>query len=264
MNRENPEYPEKKEQTKALLDAALTLPDRRRYDNPCLDLPRKLGEFLVENGYVNDLKVWLGSWGKKYMEREKTIYLNEKPMPHDMYNRYFFRLGQNQRGQDIFPSEGDEADRYGILHETNHAYQLLLMDIEAGSKEAWYGNIMNSRFGTTVLDRLVQLCLYVRMTSSKGLTLWGSQPDYNSIENRDVNLIARSVEDANELVTMAIWHPDYFALYLNYLAGQIPEYSLDQVIADGLQPITPEQKKSLQDIMGKYIQTMRQVIETES
>lgn len=251
---------DQKERTKELLDAALTLPDRRNFDNSISQLPRELCSFLVDAEFINDFKVWEGSWGMKYSKLEKAVYMNDRPMPREVYNHYCFRLGVNSRGKPLFPAEGNEYGQYSILHEVNHAYQDLMMTVESGSVNQYYEDLKNNRFGSTAFSKLIEQCLLIRMTKPSGITTWGNQPSYNGIENIDNNLITRSIEDANELVTMAMWHPDYLSIYLNYLSGDIPGYTKAQVLADGLQIISPAEKTFLQNIINEYIQTMRRVI----
>ena len=250
------EYPSE-EQTAENVATYLTLPERRNAGNPNKELPRTLGSFLVENRYITGIDMWRGSWGCKY--ENGTIYLNDRPMSDEQYNYYIFRIGENPAtGEQLFTENGDEADQYRFLHETGHAYQQYLMDQECPDNPGdWYNKVVAGSI-TSTFGKLWKSCYNNRKRDREqgGLSTWGNVPDYNSLPQPSQNAV-RALEDANELVTMYLWHPHYLRTFLHYISGQIPGYGETNLREDKLTKITPEAAESLYDGIARYVEAMK-------
>lgn len=237
--------------------AYLTLPEKRDAGNQDKNLAKGLGSFLVDQGYISEIDMWRGSWGCKY--ENKKIYLNELPMPDDQYNYYIFRLGENsETGKELFPTKGEEADQYRFLHETSHAYQEFLMDKESsGSSGAWYNKVLSHEIDSN-LGLLFEYCYKKRNEShNRGLSTWGNVPDYNNVRHLPSQNAVRAIEDANELVTMYLWHPEYLDTFFDYVSGKIPGYDDSNLQEDKLTKITEEERESLKILLEEYITEMK-------
>lgn len=237
--------------------AYLTLPEKRDAGNQDKNLAKVLGSFLVDQGYISGIDMWRGSWGCKY--ENKKIYLNEQPMPDDQYNYYIFRLGENsETGKKLFPTKGEEADQYRFLHETSHAYQEFLMDKESSdSSGAWYNKVLSNEIDSN-LGLLFEYCYKKRQENPDcGLSTWGNVPDYDNVQHLSSRNAVRAIEDANELVTMYLWHPEYLDTFLDYVSGKIPGYDDSNLKEDKLTKITEEERKSLKILLEEYITEMK-------
>ncbi len=139
------EEQEKLEKFKKIVGNWLTLPEKAKEENPDEDLPKKLGDFLVEKKVINKIDAWRGSWGFKY--EEGTIYISENPIPENAKNYYIFRMPSelsDGREVNLFPEKEKEIDVYRFLHETSHAYQEYLMKKESPDDPGrWYGRALS-------------------------------------------------------------------------------------------------------------------------
>lgn len=242
------------------VSAYLTLPEKRNFENPDIDLPKALGQFLIDKGFINKLGMWHGSWGFHY--EDKKISISDKPMSPEIYNYYIFRLGSNpETNKPLYPTTEDEAKTYRFLHETSHAYQDYLAQKECPEDpESWHTKASQLRLETP-FALLFTTCLRNRQkTLNRGLSTWGNVPDYS--QDPRTELAARTLDDANELVTMELWNPKYFETYLDYLAGDIPGYGDQNLAKDGLTKISESGKKTLAFLVKEYVKQMKQELST--
>lgn len=246
----------------------LTLPERREGGNPEKELARELGIFVVNQGYVSEIDMWKGSWGCKY--GNKKISINEYPMPQKEYEYYIFRLGADtETGTQLFPENGDETDQYRFLHETSHAYQQYLVDKESpDNPRMWYDRALKEGEGKidSNYGLLFEFCYRKRKESKRraedpdrGLSTWGNVPDYNCVSDASSQNAVRAIEDANELVTMYLWNPQYLTTFLEYLSGNVPGYDEMSLQEDRLLKISEKEKEkeSLKLLVGEYILEMK-------
>lgn len=249
-----------KEKTHDSVDAFLILPERIGENNNDRYLGKKLGNFLVDEDYIKDIKIWHGSWGFKYKDKEIAIAENE--MSEENYKYYIFRLGVNSKnGECLYPKLGDETDQYRFLHETNHAYQDYLINKESRKNNIdsvnWHNKAVVEELDSN-FSLLFKFCYENRKNNyGKGLSTWGNVPDYNSIENQDSQNAIRAIEDANEMVTMYMWHPEYLETFLNYVSLNIPEYKELDLDKDGFTKISNQERESLKALIEMYIEEMK-------
>lgn len=222
------------------------MPEKRNEGNEDHELAKQLGDFLVDQEYIKAIDIWRGSWGCKYENRK--IYINDHQMPAAAYNYYIFRLGETLETQKpLFPEAGEEADQYRFLHETSHAYQEYLQAKESPDNPyRWCDRVISegNEHIDSNLSLLFKYCYKKRHDNpGKGLSTWGNVPDYNNIEDLRSQNATRAIEDANELVTMYLWHPEYLDTYLSYIAGEIPGYGEASIAEDQLIKISLAEKK---------------------
>lgn len=249
-----------KEELRKNVDGFLTLPDRGDGGNPDRELARELGSFLVDQGYIAGIDMWRGTWGCKY--EDKKVYLNEHPMPKKQYEYYIFRIGRDAAtGKQLYPENGRETDQYRFLHETSHAYQQYLMEKESPENPLmWYDRVVKEGKGKikSIFGILFEYCFKKRTGNiNKGLSTWGNVPDYNCIQDLNSQGATRALEDANELVTMYLWNPQYLDTFLEYLSGNIPGYDEQSLQKDRLLKISGEEKAALKLLVEEYIREMK-------
>jgi len=247
------------------VEAFLTLPQRIEINNPDKDLSKNLGNFLVKKGYINEIKLWNRSWGFKY--EDKKIYIAENEMSEENYNYYIFRLGVNStNGECLFPRQGDESNQYRFLHETNHAYQDYLVHKESLESNipssSWYDKAVSGELDSN-FALLFQFCYENRKKNiTEGLSTWGNVPDYNSINHVASQTAIRAIEDANEMITMFIWHPEYLDAFLNYVSLNTHGYTEADLKKDCLTKLSVDKIKALKDLLELYIEEMKSSIAT--
>lgn len=250
----NPEEKSKKE-LKTNVEAFLSLPEKVKQENSESNLAKQLGSFLVDKGYIQDIDTW-NSWGFKY--ENKKISIAKDAMPDNAYNYYTFRLGKNSQGESIFPKQGDEINVYRFIHETSHAYQDYL--VKKDNVANWHDKAIKGEVEST-LAILFRYCYNKRKNHpGQGLSTWGNVPDYNSIQDAKSQNAIRAIEDANELITMYLWNPKYLKTYLNYLSKNINGYGEREINQDNLTIISNNEKESLEEIVGMYIDEMKENI----
>ncbi len=252
-----------KTELRGQVNAQLNLPNKREANNPDKDLARNLGDFLVDEGFISEIGINRGSWGYKY--ENKAINISGVPMPKAQYDYYIFRLGRDPNGgKELFPLIGDETDQYRFLHEVGHAYQDYLIHQESpDNPEGWYDRVLadggvavNSNF-----ELLFRYCFKKRVENpGKGLSTWGNVPDYESVQDQASQYATRAVEDANELIVMYLWNPQYLRTFLDYLSGKIPGYGDANLQEDGLIKISAEEVEALKLAIEEYIAGMKQEI----
>jgi len=238
---------------KSSVSAYLKIPERIRHNND--RIPARLGNFLIEKGFITKIDMWENSWGFKY--EAKTISISDNPMPDVAYQYYIFRLGTDEEtGQPLYPSK-EETNQYRFLHEACHAYQDFLTSEEnQDNPGGWYDKAYKREI-TSNYAKLFDYCFRKRAGNSKnGLSTWGNVPDYNVYSNK-TQQVARAIEDANELVTMYLWNPQYFETFLEYLSGNIAGFGEVNLSHDGLLKISHEDREKLKELIQKYVEEMK-------
>lgn len=243
-------------EVKKIVSIYLSPPERVRHSES--DLTQKLGSFLVDVGQIQAIDVWDNSWG--FMYKDKTIYMSGSDMPRNAYEYYVFRLGVDPyTGRHIFPNES-ETDQYRFLHEVGHAYQEYLTKVESPEDpELWYTKVRDGKIDSNY-SLLWKFCFKNRLEGNYGFSTWGNVPEYSKIKDPQSQTLARAMEDANELVNMYLWNPEYLKTYLNYLSGSIPGYGDLNLEHDKLGKITETQKRALFQIVKEYVSEMKEHI----
>ena len=247
------------------IESFLTLPERISETNENKNLPKNLGDFLVNNGFIKGVAMWKGSWGFKYNSVDKKISIAEREMSKENYEYYIFRLGNAQNGESLSPKQGDETDQYRFLHETGHAYQDYLVNKESSENNfdslSWYNKAVEGNNDST-FSMLFKLCFEIRKANeNKGLSTWGNVPDYENIDVKNNRVAVKALEDANELVVMQLWHPKYLDTFLDYLALKINGYNETSLEKDKLTKISLNTRQILKEIIELYIEEMKINIE---
>ena len=221
---------------------------------------RQLADFLTDRGYIKTVKLWNRSWGFGYVSNDKAIYISELDMPRERYDYFVFRLGTaSQNGERLYP-QPDEMDQYRFLHEVSHGYQDYAINRDGA--EDWHDRALNGDINSS-LSTLFSFCYQTRSENpGRGITTWGNQPDYNTISDNRSQIAIRAHEDANELVTMYLWSPEYFDTYLNYLSGNIPGYGESNLAQDGLAQLPNSKKELLKQVVLDYVDEMKRIINT--
>lgn len=243
------------------IDSFLTLPERISENNDDKSIPKELGNFLVESDFIKEVGLFKNSWGFMYSKDTRKISIADKEMSKESYNYYIFRLGKDEKGENLFPKFGDETDQYRFLHETCHAYQEYLIDKELSDRNlgqsSWYSDSVNGNNDST-FSILFNLCYKIRNSNEKkGLSTWGNVPDYGSIENNASRIATRALEDANELIVMRLWNSKYLETFLDYVSLNIDGYNEASLNEDNLVKIANNTKILIQQIVGKYIEEMK-------
>ncbi|MEI7792364.1 MAG: hypothetical protein WCI57_02675 [Candidatus Berkelbacteria bacterium] len=234
--------------------AFLTLPSKRDYDNPNVNLPDELGQFLVDKKYITAVEE-NDNWWYKYEDGE--ISCGRTPMNRAQYDAYIVQLGvRPDTGEPIWPTTNNDLAKYRFLHETGHAYQEYLSNEESGGNiPRWLGaaseHKVDSNYGI-----LFDSCYQRRnMDKSIGLSTWGNVSNY--AEDPETEVVARALEDANELVTMYLWNPGYLKIFLQYLCGELDDYGDDDLRKDRLRKITPEEKDAFFELVENYVDEIK-------
>lgn len=220
---------------------------------------KDLANKLTDEGLISEVKVWRNSWGYMYDPSGKSVYISQHPMPEQAYNRYVIMLGTDLQGNPLWPQR-DEMDQYRFLHEVSHAYQYYLVKKEVGIKGSQQIPSEGTEIGTdSTFGQLLDICHTIRkhFNGNKGLTTWGSQADYDTIQPKEEEIRTRAMEDANELVTMYLWNPFYFYKVMEYLAGDIPGYGVQSLSQDRLALITSYGKQKITDLVQDYVSEMK-------
>ncbi len=272
-----------KEKLKKKIEDCLDVPSKAVEGDENKDIERKLGNFLVDKGYIKGIKKREEDWGFMYHSVTRKISVSQKEMPHVKWEQCIFKVGINEKTKEnLFPSPGPETEKYRFLHEANHAYQEYLCCRESEEDpQAWYQKVLEGEINSCY-GKLFAFCFRKREENDeeegekrkkeKGISVWGNAPNYdckgeNSIPNRASEIAVRAQEDANELVTMFLWHPAYFNVYLDYLSlnhnnPQIREKELtkEDLEKRGLVRISKEEVDYLKQTVLEYIEEMKRNI----
>lgn len=240
------------------LKAYLQVPDRFNSKNN--EILQKLWKFLQWKWFIK--WIWVSNdWWFSYNSWTRNIYSASasNAMPKEAYNYYIFRLWKETSNQaNLFPDYWKETDRYRFLHEVWHAYQDYLINKEFPSNpDNWYTEAVSWRINSN-FAKLYKLCFELRTTpENRGLWLstWGNVPNYDN-PSYDPTWV-RALEDANELVTMYLWHYEYFATFMDYLSLDIRWYDKSSIIKDWLIPLDQETKQEIETLV---IELIKQII----
>ena len=277
-----------KEEILKYVSAFLTLPERARTENDNIELPKALGEFLVEQEYNKNIAMHYESWVFGYNSENKTIYISKEEMPQTTWRDFTFRKqttlesrdGEEPRNEPLGPvhpiynSNGGENELkvYRFLHETIYAYQEYLKDSESAKRKLdpkyYYENAVNQIIDTP-FAKLFSFCYlkrknnYERINVIRGLSTWGNIEDYNyedneEIPNQNSEHASRALKDANELITMYLWNPKYFETYMNYLS---PAPNAGELLyKKGLLKLKKEEACHLGDLVNILVEDMKESI----
>ena len=258
----------------------LTLPKRAETENQDKDLPKALGEFLVHQEYIKNIGMHEESWVFEYNSENRTIYISEEEIPSTTWRDFFFRKQTTlEEATELFPmhpiytpeGEKDELDIYRFLHETSHAYQEYLKDKESAENnfppKHYFDNAVKEKI-TTPFAKLFSFCYSKRKKNFeknsiiRGLSTWGGIQHYQygeneEIKNQNSEHAVRSLEDANELVTMFLWHRKYFETYLKYLQDNFPT----ELYKRNLTKLEEEETEFLRDNVENLIEDMKKEIQ---
>ena len=237
-----------------------------------------LGFFLVEKEYIKGIEKREEDWGFVYHSSARKISVSEKEMPHMKWEHCIFKMGVNENTKEnLFPSPGKETEKYRFLHEASHAYQEYLCSVECSENpKLWHQKILEEEINSYYGD-LFMFCFQKRAEEDcskeekeRGLSIWGNAPNYkddSSIPNRASEVAVRGQEDANELVTMFLWHPKYFETYIDYLSlnhnnpeVREKEMTEEDLRKEGLLRISKEEADYLKKIVGLYVEEMKEKI----
>lgn len=265
------------------IEERLDVPKKAVLGDENKNIEKTLGEFLIKNGFIKGVGKRKEDWGFVYHSETKKIDISEKEMPHIKWEKCIFKMGKNKETEEnIFPSPGIETEKYRFLHEANHAYQEYLCCIE--SKEDpknWHQKSLEGKIDSCY-SKLFNFCFLKREAEDvlrgekneieRGLSIWGNASNYsfkeeNEIPNRDSEIAVRAQEDANELATMFLWHPEYFQSYLDYLSlnynnHEVREMELtkNDLEERGLIRITKEEADYLREVVSEYVKEMKKNI----
>ncbi len=277
---------EKKERIKKKIENLLDVPLKAIKGDENENIEKKLGFFLVDKEYIRGVEERSEDWGFVYYSTTRNIAISKKEMPHNKWEYCIFKMGFNKEAQEnLFPSPGMETKKYRFLHEANHAYQDYLCFNESPKEpEAWYEKVLEGEI-ESCYGRLFKFCFQKRMQEDekegakgerkRGLSVWGNSSNYNHEENENIpnkfsEIAVRAQEDANELVTMYLWHPIYFDMYLDALSlnhnkEKIRERELteEDLNKDGLARIKNDEVNYLKKLITDYVQEMKENIEKE-
>lgn len=244
-------------QLKTFYDAFLNIPERIDPEHQN-QLGHQMATFLTDRGYINQIKTWNNSWGYQYDSSDKSISISQYQMPPEMYDKYVIQLGIDaSTGQSLYPKP-EEMDQYRFLHEVGHAFQDYSIDQEGSSR--WYDKAIAGELDSPYAI-LLGYCYKIRTENpNRGLTTWGGQADYDGITNTESRNATRAIDDVNELITMYIWHPQYFETYMDYLAQELPGYGVENLNQDKLMPLTHDKKDSVRQLVYEYVGNIKQTV----
>jgi hypothetical protein len=269
-----------KQKIKQKIKKYLDVPEKARVGDENKDIELKLGSFLVEKGYIRETEDREEDWGFVYYSFTKVISISKKKMPHQKWEDCVFKIGRNKEtGEDLFPSPGEETKKYRFLHEANHAYQEYLCTKESpDNPKEWYQKSLQGEV-SSCYSKLFNFCFKKREevdTNKKegepqrGISVWGNAENYNYKNNEEIpnkisELAVRAQEDANEMITMFLWHPFYFNTYLDYLSlnyqnKEIREREVvrEDVEKQNLISLSKEEASELKRIVRSYVKEMKE------
>ncbi len=269
---------ENKEELKKKIEERLNVPRKAVEGDENKDIEKRLGYFLVDCGYIQGIEKREDDWGFVYYSITRKIAVSQKEMPHSKWEDCIFKMGINEKTKEnLFPNPGEETEMYRFLHEANHAYQEYLCFSECSyNPKLWYENVLKGEIVSCYGD-LFTFCFQKRLEEDyregerkekeRGLSIWGNAPNYSndeSIPNRASEIAVRAQEDANELVTMFLWHPKYFEVYLDYLSlnhenSQVREKEVtkEDLEKEGLLQLKKEEAKQVKELVFLYVNEMK-------
>ncbi len=198
----------------------LTLPKRAEIENKNGELPKDLGNFLIETGDIKDVVIDNETWEFKYNCQEKTISISQEEMPANIWRDFVFRKQTTLKSgasESLFPmhpmyngnSQKNDLEIYRFLQQTVNAYQGYLKNKESSvstQQHSPYSNLFTFCYSKrkTIAEKISVV---------RGLSTWGSIQNDENIQNQSI----RALKDVNELITIYLWNPQYFDSYIDYL-----------------------------------------------
>lgn len=217
----------------------LTLPERALLDNPHPNLGQELGSFLIEKNFIEGLDTKENGWEFEYDFENKKILIPEEKISSEEWKSFFFRkqtVLSDDESYSLFPmyplytEQKDEIEKYCFLQSVVQAYQ--------------------ENLDKRILDfkNFFDFCLEKREEGKhlKGLTSFG---------NTKPHKISGALKDANELVTMYIWHPKYFETYAEYLIKNRESFGKNKLVK-----ISQEESENLKNFVQIYVENMKEEI----
>ncbi|MDA3815532.1 MAG: hypothetical protein PF549_04155, partial [Patescibacteria group bacterium] len=258
------------------------VPEKARFGDENKDIELKLGNFLIEKGYIRETEYREEDWGFVYYSFTKIISISKTEMPHQTWEDCVFKMGRNKEiEEDLFPAPGVETEKYRFLHEINHAYQEYLCSKESPEDpKEWYQKSLQGEV-SSCYSKLFYFCFQKREEIEtnkkenelqKGISIWGNAENYNYKNNKEIpnkisELAVRAQEDANEMITMFLWHPFYFNTYIDYLSlnyqnREVRERELtrEDLERQNLISISKEEASNLKKIVRAYVKEMKENI----
>jgi hypothetical protein len=271
-----------KEKLKVKIEEYLDVPEKAKQGDINKDIEKKLGCFLVDKGYIKETEERDDDWSFVYYSITRKVSVSEKGMPHQKWEDCIFKMGKNEKtGEDIFPVPGVETKKYRFLHEANHAYQEYLCSKESpDNPREWYQRSLQGEV-SSAYGMLFNFCFRKREEAdinkrekepSRGLSIWGNALNYNYKENEQIpnkasEIAVRAQEDANEMITMFLWHPFYFNTYLDYLSLNYDninirerELTKEDLEKCNLVSLSKQEKEVLENIVKLYVKEMKREI----
>ncbi len=274
----------KEDKLRKIVKETLDVPQKAIIGDENKEIEMSLGVFLINKGYIKGVEERKMDWGFVYQSKTRKIAVSKKKMPFKKWEECIFRMGINKEtGEDIFPKIGKETKKYRFLHEASHAYQDYLCFNECKKEPyLWYEKSLKGEIRSNYAN-LFNFCFKKRedevinpgRKKERGLSVWGNVSKYDykrekGVINKASEIAARAQEDANELVTMFLWHPEYFNAYMDYLSlnKDNPQVKKEKIDIDnlekrGLIKISKEEAKYLKDIVSSYVKEMREEIKKE-
>ncbi len=273
----------RKDELRKMIGEILDVPQKAIIGDENKDIEINLGLFLINKGYIRGVEERKKDWGFVYQSKTRKIAISKKKMPFKKWEKCIFRMGVNRKtGEDIFPKIGKETRKYRFLHEASHAYQDYLCSNECKKDPSlWYEKSLNGEIVSSYSD-LFNFCFKRREEVGnadkgkiRGLSVWGNVSKYEYGEGEDIinkasEIAVRAQEDANELVTMFLWHPEYFNIYMDYLSlnkknSQIQKenINIDNLEKRGLIRISKKEGEYLERVVSSYVKEMREEIKKE-
>ncbi len=273
-----------KNKLKKKIEERLSVPGKAVEGDSNKTIERDLGIFLVNEGYIKGIEENSDDWGFVYRSFSKTIAISKKEMPHQKWEDCIFKMGINEKTKEnLFPSPSKETEKYRFLHEASHAYQEYLTEKESPDNPAkWHEKALSGEIESFYASLFV-FCFSKRLEElekekecdycARGLSVWGNAPNYDYKTNEEIcnigsEIAIRAQEDANELVTMYIWHPDYFNAYINYLSLNYEnkriregEFTEDDLKNSNLVKITKEEAEKIKEEVLLYVEEMKKNIQ---
>lgn len=272
------------EELKKKIEERLNVPRKAIEGDENKDIEKRLGYFLVDCGYIQGIEKREDDWGFVYYSITRKIAVSQKEMPHSKWEHCIFKMGINEKTKEnLFPNPGEETQMYRFLHEANHAYQEYLCFNECShDPKLWYEKVLSGEIVSCYGD-LFNFCFQKRVEEDcregerkekeRGLSIWGNAPNYSSkndenIPNRASEIAVRTQEDANELITMFLWHPKYFEVYLDYLSlnhenSQVREKEItkEDLEKEGLLQLKKGEVEQLKEMVSLYVNEMKGKLE---
>jgi|GEM_PF-1467497 len=271
-----------KEKLKNKIKEELSVPRKAIEGDENKEIEKYLGLFLVEKGYIEEIETRDEDWGFVYHSVTRSIAISEKEMPHTKWEKCIFKMGINKKTEEnLFPNPGVETKRYRFLHEASHGYQEYLCHKESPEDaKLWHGKSLEGEINS-FYSKIFNFCFHKRAEENdnkgekkekeRGLSIWGNVSKYSvesgEILNKNSEIAVRAQEDANELITMFLWHPEYLDNYLDYLSLNYENHQVrerestrEDLEKRGLLQISKEDAGYLREVIASYVGEMKNEI----